>query len=88
MLILVKLSYNFQKRENREISYNLILNTYVLVGVVNLQFLEILNLLRVMELPNKKECLSNVFVGRSAISVDHGMGYLSYPIHISHNVRL
>ena len=71
MLILVKLSYNFQKRENREIGYNLIFNAYILVGVLNIQLFKVLNLFRVMKLPNQKECLSNILVGRSAISIDH-----------------
>ena len=63
MIILVKLRYNFQKREDREISNYLILDTDILVGVVDLQLLKVLNLLGIMELPDKKECLSDIFVG-------------------------
>lgn len=88
MVILIQLSNDLQEGEHREISNNLVLNADVSIGVVNSQFLQVLDLFEVVEFPNEQECISDVFVGGASVSVDHRMSDFSNSVYVGHDVGL
>ena len=87
MMVFVKLSNNLQKAENTHVSENLVFNwNFIRFEISSL--IHFLNLIWIFEFPNQQECITNVFVSRSTISVYHWMCYLSNWVYILHDVFL
>ena len=62
--------YDLHKGEHRHVSYYLVLQADVVVVELAL-LVHSFNLLWIVELPNEHERLSDIFVGRATVLVDH-----------------